>query len=101
MNASACIQRAVLVFTCRASYIFGMHDTSDTATALVRDALLRQTPLERMRATLALSESMRAVSLAGLRVRYPERSAFELVELLTGESLRPAVRHGPHMDGTA
>jgi hypothetical protein len=84
-----------------APYIAEMHDTTDTATALVRDAVLRHTPIERLRTTLALSESMRAVSLAGLRGRYPERTMLELVELITGESLRVAVRHGPCRDSSA
>lgn len=75
-----------------------MRDTSNAAESVVRDAMLSQAPLDRMRATFALSESMRAVSLAGLRQRYPERSVLELVELLAGESRDPAVRHGPRVD---
>lgn len=54
-----------------------------------------------MRATIALSESMRAVSLAGLQRRFPDRTVFELVELLCGESLRSVVRHGPRIEGSA
>ena len=54
-----------------------------------------------MRATLALSESMRALSLAGLRRRFPDRTVLELVELLSGESLSPGVRHGPRAEGSA
>jgi len=72
-----------------------MHDTSVAAVQLVQEALRRQTPLERLRATLALSESMWAVSLSTLRRRYPDRSVIELVELLAGEALLPAARHGP------
>lgn len=78
-----------------------MHDTSDAAEALVRSAILKQAPLDRLRATLALSESMRALSLAGLRRRFPDRTVLELVELLSGESLSPGVRHGPRAEGSA
>lgn len=68
---------------------------------MVIDAVRRQAPLDRMRATLALSESMRAVSLAGLRRRFPDRTVLELVELLSGESLSPSVRYGPRAEGSA
>lgn len=79
----------------------GMRDTSDAAEALVRRAILKQAPLDRLQSTLALSESMRAVSLAGLRRRFPDRTVLELVELLSGESLSPRVRHGPRVEGSA
>jgi hypothetical protein len=78
-----------------------MRDTSDAADALVRRAILKQAPVDRLQSTLALSESMRAVSLAGLRGRFPDRTVLELVELLSGESLAPSVRHGPRAAGSA
>lgn len=78
-----------------------MRDSSDAAEALVRSAILKQAPLDRLRATLALSESMRAVSLAGLRRRFPDRTVLQLVELLSGESLSPSVRYGPHAEESA
>ena len=77
-----------------------MHDTSDAAEALVRSAILKQAPLDRLRATLALSESMRALSLAGLQRLFPDRAVFELVELISGESPRPVVRYGPRIEGS-
>ena len=43
-----------------------------------------------MAQALAFSESMRQLSLATLRVRYPERSQLQLVELLLGVSLETA-----------
>ena len=89
---------ANLVFTPHSPFSAKMDDTTDAA--LVRDAVLRHTPIERLRTTLALSESMPAVALAGLRERYPDCTVLELVELITGETLRVAVRHGPCRDGS-
>lgn len=70
-------------------------DTTPEAAAIVRRAIRQQTPAERVNAAVALSESLRAMSLATLRARFPERSTLQLVELITGESLVPCVRSGP------
>ena len=66
-----------------------MMDTSPTAAALVRRATGRRAPVDRMRDALAFSEAMREVALARLRLRFPDRSTLELVELLLGETLIP------------
>jgi hypothetical protein len=72
-----------------------MHDTSPEAAAVVRAAVHRRQPAQRMRDALELSETLRALALARLRSRHPGASPIALVERLTGESLRPAARTGP------
>ncbi|MEO7359102.1 MAG: hypothetical protein ABI120_02150 [Gemmatimonadaceae bacterium] len=72
-------------------------DTTPEAAALVQRAIRRQTPEQRVEAVLALSESMRAISLATLRARFPERSTLELVAIITGESMVPSARSGPRV----
>ena len=62
----------------------GTDDTSPEAAALVRRALRRQSPAQRVDAAIALSETMRAISLATLRTRFPERPTLEFVALTTG-----------------
>ena len=64
-----------------------MRDTSADAALVVCDAIRRTAPTERMRQALAHSEAMRALSLAGLRARHPERTTLELVEMLLGTRL--------------
>jgi hypothetical protein len=50
------------------------------------------TPAQRLRQAIDLSETARALALAGLRARYPDRTDLELIELYAGYSLpRPAV----------
>jgi hypothetical protein len=68
-----------------------MHDTSEAAADVVRAAIRRTAPGERVRQMLAHSETMRALALARLRERHPDRSTLELVELLLGEQLLPPV----------
>lgn len=72
-----------------------LHDTSPDAEDLVRDAIRRQSPAQRVDAALALSESVRAISLTSLRARFPDRSILELVAMITGESMVPSARSGP------
>lgn len=72
-----------------------MVDTSPEAEAVARAAILGRPPIERLRDALELSEMLRALALARLRRLHPEDSPITLVERLTGESLRPAVRTGP------
>lgn len=72
-----------------------MRDTTLEADAVVRAAVRRRSPVERMRDALALSDALRAVSLARLRREHPTDSPVALVERLTGDSLRPVVRRGP------
>lgn len=72
-----------------------MRDTSPEADAIVRAAIRRRPPVERMREALELSDSLRTLVLARLRRDHPADSPIALVERLTGESLRPAVRTGP------
>jgi len=69
------------------SYVPGMRDTSTEAIAVVRATIRAIDPVDRLRAALAHSEAMRDLALARLRVRYPNRSTLELVELLLGQPL--------------
>ena len=72
-----------------------MNDTSPEAAAVVREAIRRIPPAERMRQVLELSEQMRTLSLTTLRRRHPTLSTMQLVELLSGETLgRSAARDG-------
>jgi hypothetical protein len=64
-----------------------VNDTRPEAADVIRAAILRTAPAERMRRALELSEQLRALSLARLRQRHPEYTTRQLVELLTGESL--------------
>jgi hypothetical protein len=64
-----------------------MQDTSADAALVMRDAIRRIAPAERMRRALDYSETMRALALAGLRARHPERTTLELVEMLLGARL--------------
>lgn len=72
-------------------------DTTAEAAAIVRHVIRQQTPAERVYAAIALSESVRAISLATLRARFPEHTTLQLVELITGESMVPANRSGPRV----
>jgi len=72
-----------------------MRDTTSEAEAIVRAAILRTDPIDRLRQALVLSETMRDLALARLRALHPDRSVVELVELLLGERLIPAPRAVP------
>lgn len=70
-----------------------MRDTTTAAEQVRLDAIRRVDPNQRLAQALELSESVRALALAGLRRLHPERSELELVELLVGAPLiaaRPA-----------
>ncbi|MGH7645959.1 MAG: hypothetical protein ACREMR_10285 [Gemmatimonadales bacterium] len=67
-----------------------MRDTTAAAEQVRLDAIRRVDPSQRLAQALELSESVRALALAGLRRRHPERSELELVELLVGAPLIPA-----------
>ena len=69
-----------------------MRDTTPSAAAAARAALLRGTPVERMQRAMALSEQMRELSIAALRRKHPQYTTLQLVELLLGESLVPTTR---------
>lgn len=71
-----------------------MSDTRPEAAAVICSAIAKTPPAERIRQMLDMSEQVRALSLLGLRARYPERSTLQLVELLLGETLIP-VPPGP------
>lgn len=47
-------------------------DTSPEAAAVQQDILARMTTAERLELALELSDSIREVALAGLRLRHPE-----------------------------
>lgn len=70
-------------------------DTSLEAAAIVRRAIRRQSPAQRVEAAIALSESVRAMSLAAMRARFPERTTLELVAMITGEPTVSTTRSGP------
>lgn len=72
-----------------------MSDTRPEAAAVLRAAVLRRAPVERMRDALRLSEELRAVALAGLRRQYPEEPLLSLVARITGEPMVPGSRRGP------
>jgi hypothetical protein len=74
-----------------------MGDTTPAAEQAQREAIWQLEPIQRLRQALALSESVRALALARLRVLHPDRTDFELVELLIGAPLipeRPSTRTG-------
>ena len=73
---------------------FRMNDTRPEAAAVVRSAIQQTPPAERIRQMLDMSEKVRALSLVGLRARYPELSTLQLVERLLGQTLVP-VPPGP------
>ena len=66
-----------------------MRDTTAAAEAIRVAAIRRMAPAERLRQALVLSESVRTVALARLRVLHPGRSDLELVEILLGCQLVP------------
>lgn len=68
-----------------------MNDTRPEAAAVLRETILRTAPAERMRQALELSETVRALSLSGLRLRHPGFSTLQLVELLYGKPLMTGV----------
>jgi hypothetical protein len=74
---------------------FDMRDTTQEAADIVRAAMLRRTPMERMREALELSETLRALAMANLRRQHPADSPIELVERLTGQSMRVSPRMEP------
>jgi hypothetical protein len=63
-----------------------MRDTRPEADQLQLDALRAMAPGARIRLALDLSETMRQLALSRLRVRYPDRSDVELVEIMLGLS---------------
>jgi len=67
-----------------------MRDTGPAAEQVQLDALRRMAPAERIRLAFELSESVRRVTLAGLRARHPDRTDLELVELMLGRPLLPS-----------
>lgn len=73
-----------------------MRDTTPEAEQVLLQTIRRMPPIDRLQAALELSESVRALALARMRVLHPGLSQLELVELLIGESLLPpgAARSG-------
>ncbi|MGQ0646225.1 MAG: hypothetical protein ACT4P7_01570 [Gemmatimonadaceae bacterium] len=64
-----------------------MKDSSAEADAIVRGAIRRRDPVDRMMDALAHSETMRQLAMSRLRSRFPELTTIELVEKLVGERL--------------
>ena len=73
-----------------------MRDTAPAAEQIRLEAIRRLDPVERVRQALALSESMRALALAGLAARFPGHTRLELVEILLGAPLVPASARSLH-----
>ena len=72
-----------------------MRDTNPTALQVQDDAIRRLEPVQRLRQTLELSESVRALVLARLRELHANRTDIELLELLINARLIPARPAGP------
>lgn len=68
-----------------------MRDTTLAAEEVRLAAVRRLPPAERLRQVFELSEAVRRLVLAGLRERHPERTDVELIEMLVGGRLVPAV----------
>ena len=64
-----------------------MTDTTAEARQERIDAIRRMTPSARIAQALDFSETMRRLSLGRLRLRHPERTELQLVELLLGVAL--------------
>jgi len=64
-----------------------MRDTSNEAATVADAAIKSMKPVDRLRQSLAHSETMRNLAIARLRAKHPDRSTLELVELLLGERL--------------
>lgn len=67
----------------------GMRDTSDSMLALQLAAIRRSSAAERLTHVFQLSELTRQLALSQLRIRYPDRTTVELVELMLGQRLIP------------
>ena len=67
----------------------GTRDTTPEARSIQLDALRRMPPAARLRQALELSEAMRALALARLRLLHPGLSELELLERLLGVTLVP------------
>jgi len=67
-------------------------DTSTEAGTIQRDIFRRMTTQQRLRLALEMSESMRNVTLAGLRSRRPELDADELWQELIRIMYRSATQ---------
>lgn len=72
-----------------------MQDTRPEAAAVQREAIRRMAPMDRLRAALQMSETLRATALEALRRRHPGESTLELVARLSGEPMVSRERRGP------
>lgn len=72
-----------------------LRDTTSAAEQVRLAAVRRMPPAERLRQAFDLSESVRRLALAGLRLRYPGRTDLELVERMLGTTLVPAAARPP------
>lgn len=70
-------------------------DTRPDAERARLAAIRRMEPARRLREALDLSETVRAIALAGLRARHPGRTDLELVGLMLGRPLVPGGSVGP------
>ncbi len=72
-----------------------MIDTLPEAEAILRVAIQRRAPIQRLRDALQLSDALRDVALAAMRRRFPDEPVVALVSRLTGEPPESRVRMGP------
>jgi len=61
------------------------HDTSPEAWAVQRASLARMTGEERVRIAIEMSESVRAIRIAGIRSRHPGWDASQVIRHLVAE----------------
>lgn len=74
-----------------------MLDTRADAQDVLDEIVRRQTPAQRFAIAIQWSDEARAIALQSLRTRFPGESVLQLVERMTGESLTPGLRSGPHV----
>lgn len=72
-----------------------MLDTTDEAERVQLAAIRAMSPGERLRQALELSETMRQLTLVGLRARHPGLSDSRLVALLLESEAPPTRRPTP------
>ena len=72
-----------------------MRDTTTAAERAQLAAIRALAPSERLRQAFDLSETARRLALSGLRMRYPNRTDLELIELYVGTPFIPPDKRPP------
>lgn len=73
------------------------HDTTSAAEQVRVAAIRGMSPVARLHQVFELSESVRRVALSTLRLRHPDYTDVELVELFLGERLLPSATRQPRL----